>query len=400
MDQKQTLQTSWEGLHGHKGLKSWAPPYLAAESDQCNRADQGNKTLANEYLDELDVLEEKMKIIADLIKKSKCLVAYTGAGISKSSGIPDYATKAANSIVQAPKIKSSLDAQPTYSHFILTALEKAGYLKYWVQQNHDGLPQKAGFPQEKMNEIHGGWFDPSNPVVPMSGNLRGDLFDEMCKMEKKADMCLCLGTSLSSINADRMASTPANKSLKKKAIGTIIINLQQTCLDEECTIRVWSKLDDAFQILFKELQLEKFTDFVPPSWPAGDLFEIPYDKEGKLSDKVKTTFNLEVGAKIRICTDGAKNEGATGSISRVRPDNNWTVELNENERICRRVLGRWWIDAALRGAVKQLPFVNIDAVETQIINLIEEDQPTTKTTSPSTTTKSKRGRKKKNKGKI
>ena len=27
----------------------------------------------------------------------------------------------------------------------------------WVQQNHDGLPQKAGFPQQDMIEIHGSW---------------------------------------------------------------------------------------------------------------------------------------------------------------------------------------------------------------------------------------------------
>ena len=47
--------------------------------------------------------------------------------------------------------------------------------RHWVQQNHDGLPQKAGYPQQHLNEIHGAWFDPSNPVVPMSGTLREDL---------------------------------------------------------------------------------------------------------------------------------------------------------------------------------------------------------------------------------
>lgn len=89
------------------------------------------------------------------------------------------------------------------------------------------LPQKAGFPQEKINEIHGAWFDPSNPVVQFSGSLRGDLFEWMAEWEKKADLCLCLGTSLSGMNADRMANTPAKKSLKGQALGTILINLQQ-----------------------------------------------------------------------------------------------------------------------------------------------------------------------------
>ena len=33
------------------------------------------------------------------------------------------------------------------THRVLAALQKAGLLHGWIQQNHDGLPQKAGFPQ-------------------------------------------------------------------------------------------------------------------------------------------------------------------------------------------------------------------------------------------------------------
>lgn len=54
-----------------------------------------------------------MAIVANLVLKSKHTNAYTGAGLSKASGIPDYATKASNSVVAGPKIKSALDAQPT-----------------------------------------------------------------------------------------------------------------------------------------------------------------------------------------------------------------------------------------------------------------------------------------------
>lgn len=49
---------------------------------------------------------------------------------------------------------------------MLVALSRAGYLKHWVQQNHDGLPQKAGYPQEHINEIHGAWFDPRYIASP------------------------------------------------------------------------------------------------------------------------------------------------------------------------------------------------------------------------------------------
>ena len=35
------------------------------------------------------------------------------------------------------------------AHCVITAMEKEGYVKGYVQQNHDGLPQKSGFPQCK-----------------------------------------------------------------------------------------------------------------------------------------------------------------------------------------------------------------------------------------------------------
>ena len=91
---------------------------MAARTDKPNREDRGNTTNASEYVDDPDVLDKKMEKIAKLTRKSKYTVAYTGAGLSKTSGIPDYATKAENSIVNVPKVKSLLDAQPTFSHYI------------------------------------------------------------------------------------------------------------------------------------------------------------------------------------------------------------------------------------------------------------------------------------------
>lgn len=35
-----------------------------------------------------------------------------------------------------------------------------------------------------MNEIHGAWFDPSNPVVKFGGKLRGDLCFNMMQVEE------------------------------------------------------------------------------------------------------------------------------------------------------------------------------------------------------------------------
>ena len=77
----------------------------------------------------------------------------------------------------------------------------------WVQQNHDGLPQKAGVAQEIMNELHGSWFDPANPVVHFGGELRPDLFEALLRADGAADLVLALGTSLCDTpsTADRLA---------------------------------------------------------------------------------------------------------------------------------------------------------------------------------------------------
>ena len=78
-----------------------------------------------------------------MLKSSKHAVAYTGAGISTASGIDDYASKSKASIAtgsraKRPRKSFGLDAEPTFSHFVLAKLHEAGMLKHWVQQNHDG----------------------------------------------------------------------------------------------------------------------------------------------------------------------------------------------------------------------------------------------------------------------
>ena len=43
-----------------------------------------------EHFDSKDVLQEKVAVIAELIFNSKHFIAFTGAGISTSCGIPDF----------------------------------------------------------------------------------------------------------------------------------------------------------------------------------------------------------------------------------------------------------------------------------------------------------------------
>ena len=97
-------------------------------------------------------------------------------------------------------------------------------------------------------------------VIKFGNSLRNDTYNWMLEIEQKTDLCLCLGTSLSGMNADRCAMTPAKKFKKnKEGSGTIMINLQKTKIDYLSTIRVWAKIDDAFKVLAEKLGLEMST---------------------------------------------------------------------------------------------------------------------------------------------
>jgi len=125
----------------------------------------------------------------------------------------------------------------------------------------------------------------------------------MTDIENICDMCLCLGTSLSGMNADRMAWTPAEKLIiKGEGSGTVMINLQKTKIDESCSIRVWAKLDDAFNLLVKYLNLD-MTKL--RSYPVlkDSIFYIPYDEKGKFLGSYSTKLmklDFSNGATVKI----------------------------------------------------------------------------------------------------
>jgi len=156
---KKYLRGSVAQMHGRVGKAEWLPPEMVYECSELARAGYDDSTTSDEYAEQPSTLAAKITVLAGLIRASKLCTAYTGAGISRAAGIADYATKDKDKDEDSkggpPKVKSPYDAQPTLAHCVLTALHQHGFLKHWVQQNHDGLPQNAGFPQHAMNEIHG-----------------------------------------------------------------------------------------------------------------------------------------------------------------------------------------------------------------------------------------------------
>ncbi|SFB90350.1 NAD-dependent deacetylase [Brevinema andersonii] len=123
------------------------------------------------------MLSKSYDALMDLIIKSDNIVALTGAGISTSSGIPDFRGPKgiyADPIIDGerifdihtfkenPKIFSNFfanlypllkDAQPSQGHYMLKKLEDMGKLKCIITQNIDGLHTKAG--NSHVIEVHG-----------------------------------------------------------------------------------------------------------------------------------------------------------------------------------------------------------------------------------------------------
>jgi NAD-dependent deacetylase len=124
-------------------------------------------------LSSLDIAIQKA---ADLLQKAQHAVAFTGAGISTPSGIPDFRSKntglwqrfdpmevASLDVFQArparfydwlrPLLRQTWQAQPNPAHLALAELEKAGCIKAVVTQNIDDLHQRAG--SNEVLEVHG-----------------------------------------------------------------------------------------------------------------------------------------------------------------------------------------------------------------------------------------------------
>jgi NAD-dependent deacetylase len=113
----------------------------------------------------------------ELIASAQHLVAFTGAGISTESGIPDFRgprglwkryrpiqfqdfLRDAEARREYWRRKVELypgirDARPNAGHLALERMYRAGLLAAVITQNIDGLHQKAGLPAERVIELHG-----------------------------------------------------------------------------------------------------------------------------------------------------------------------------------------------------------------------------------------------------
>jgi len=330
---------------------------------------------ATEYKDTPQMFAHKIKALAALLKASRRSLAYTGAGLSVAAGI---GMAAKGSTAQGGMGVASA-GEPTLSHFVMAELNRQNLLHGWVQQNHDGLPQKAGYRQEDINEIHGSWFDPSSPVVKYSGSLRLDLLEDMQTQADTADLVLVCGTSLSGLNADQCVQNAADRSTEGKALGSVIISPQRTGEDGRCTLRLFATADEVFSALAKELGfgpralgVQRGVRCSADRFCQDTKILVPYDRHGNLSETVQTYWDLSPGQKVMLsennnvkgaqqptdkAIDPAKTVGTVAKIDRTSCC--ITIVFNG----VNKKLGLWWLDAAKRGGPQTLPVVNVKASE-------------------------------------
>ena len=285
-----------------------------------------------EFFDPPDVLNKKVEQLAEMIMTSDRVVAFTGAGISTASGIPDYRSGFNTVLETGPGCwesaanrkkyenqsnKKAADyktlrtgiqkAYPSKTHMALVELANRGHLKYLISQNIDGLHRKSGFDPRLMAELHGNTNleicckcgkeymrdfavrtaktnkehktgrkcdDPNcggdlkDSIINFGEPLIGSIMDGAYSESAKADCHICMGSS--------MRVSPANLlPIETKSNGGefIIINLQKTPLDKSAMMCIYGKCDEVIEMLMEKLE------YKIPTWKFNRTLKLEMTKD-------------------------------------------------------------------------------------------------------------------------
>ena len=259
-----------------------------------------------EYFDTEEVLAEKTDQLVQWIRESHHCIAFTGAGISTSTGIPDFRSGVHTVLPTGPgvlvcktrgmqpppqqKKTCILGALPSPSHMVLLRLQQEGLIKFVVSQNTDGLHRRSGVDPQLLAELHGNtnmekclkcgvkymrdsWTRTARavhdhltgqccdnpkcggPLVDSVINFNEDLpEDELQKgfeHAKIADLCIVLGSSLRVYPA---ADIPGG--MIKRGARVVIVNLQKTPLNKCCAMEIHARIDTLMEGIMKRFGLE------------------------------------------------------------------------------------------------------------------------------------------------
>eukprot|EP00299_Pterocystis_sp_00344_P011286 c5230_g1_i1.p1 GENE.c5230_g1_i1~~c5230_g1_i1.p1 ORF type:complete len:219 (+),score=54.33 c5230_g1_i1:70-726(+) len=204
-------------------------------------------------------------------------------------------------------------------------------------------------------------------VVQFDEDLRSDLFARLLEWEKKTDLCLTVGTSLSGMNADRVVKTVGRKAARhtRGILGCAIINLQETGLDDICTLRIFETIDTVMEKLLACLGLDlvEIPDFLSDSQ---ETFVVPYDEDGMLDHSCSMEISMKVGSNLKITSGTYK--GCAATVVSVTKQGHFRLRVNPetSERPFLTPVGKWWFQEAERGELPSIPVVPAPATTSEV----------------------------------
>uniref|UniRef100_A0A3B4Y1C7 NAD-dependent protein deacylase sirtuin-6 n=1 Tax=Seriola lalandi dorsalis TaxID=1841481 RepID=A0A3B4Y1C7_SERLL len=263
------------------------------------------------------------------------------------------------------------DARPSLTHMALLGLQRAGYLKYLISQNVDGLHVRSGFPRDMLSELHGNMFVEEcekcgrqyvrEKVIGVMGlkptgrycdvvrsrglrACRGKLISTILDWEdalpdrdlnkaedasRRADLALTLGTSMQiKPSGDLPLLT------KRKGGKIVIVNLQATKHDKHAHLRIHGYVDEVMKQLMEMLGLEI------PKWDGPTVCESSTANSESTTDvkpphvtakgkvKKKPVKEERKREATQLTDDGSVKE-ETVSVKRERADS--PVAINEEK---------------------------------------------------------------------
>lgn len=275
---------------------------------------------------------------------------FTGAGVSTSTGIPDFrgpqgvwTLRAQNKAMPtSARTTTGIQAIPSPTHMAIVKLMDQGIVKYLISQNTDGLHRKSLVPLDRLAELHGNTMlevcnqchksylrdfrvrtardvhDHRTGRLCENGACRGALFDTIInfgenlserelrhgfEQAKLADLCIALGSSLTVTPAADMPHRVAQRGKR-----LVIVNLQKTPLDEEASLVIHARTDEVMRGLMERMNLTipefRLTRFIEVERPgvgerSAQVKVRPVDRDGTPFDFIKR-YSVAPDGKITL----------------------------------------------------------------------------------------------------